>query len=58
MLQYPSKEVILDVLLEAARSSVAENPPLHPEDFAVAMGAAIDSAALTLMYIAQRGYLK
>lgn len=58
MQNYPSKELIVDVLLTAARMSVAENPPLHPEDFAVAMMNAIETTAPVLMYMNEKGYLK
>lgn len=54
---YPSKELIVETLVSAARHAAADQRLDHPEDYAAQMTAAIDAAADTIMILHNSGNL-
>lgn len=51
-MDYPDKNDIVELLLEAARVAAQSTTAVHPEDIAVAMSVAIDNSwpVITLAY--------
>ena len=49
MNRYPNKSRVVEALLAVARDAALESPADHPEDIAMTMTSAIESAAAALM---------
>lgn len=56
-MQNPEKKMIVDVLAETARRVGMESMAEHPEDIAVAMSMAIDSAGMAVEILQEGGNL-
>lgn len=58
MQTYPSKELIIRSLLQAARTAAENSTSKHPEDIAVTMASVIENSAPLIMWLYEEGYLK
>ena len=58
MQTYPDKELVIETLLEAAKNAAEEQSSSHPEDIAVSMSFAMETAAPVLMWLHENGKLK
>ena len=55
---YANKKAVVDTLLEVGRRSAMESNADHPEDIAYAITFAVESAAVTVQVMHERGFLK
>ena len=54
---YPEKQLVIDVLTDAAAVAATESVSQHPEDLAAAMLTAIEQGAVVVEILWKRGVL-